>query len=30
MSEPFEIPAPLVTVPATVTVTLTSTDPLRL
>jgi hypothetical protein len=28
MSEPFEIPAPLVTVPATVTVTLTPTEPL--
>ena len=29
MSDPFEIAAPLVTVPATVTVVLTPTDPLR-
>ena len=29
MSDPFEVDAPLVTVPATVTVTLTVTDPLR-
>jgi hypothetical protein len=29
MSDPFEVTAPLVTVPATVTVTLTPTEPLR-
>jgi hypothetical protein len=29
MSDPFEVSAPMVTVPATVTVTLTPTDPLR-